>query len=207
MWTESGSATLSFESAGKPYRSPASLSHHRWRFPGGAIVRAKELKIVAGLHTEVLPWSKQSSIIYTSVDATLRKKQRLYEPYCLMISRLQVEDAYKLLFKDLGITRACTELLSRNAGISYGGSIVAGLHTEVLPWSKQSSIIYTSVDATLRKKQRLYEPYCLMISRLQVEDAYKLLFKDLGIIRASAELLSRNAGISHESPACLSYHQ
>lgn len=62
---------------------------------------------------EVLPWSKQCSIIYTSVDTTLRKKQRLYEPYCLMISRLHVEDACKLLFKDLGITRATPEQISR----------------------------------------------------------------------------------------------
>ncbi|KAJ5577199.1 hypothetical protein N7535_004125 [Penicillium sp. DV-2018c] len=62
---------------------------------------------------------------------------------------------------------------------------------EVLPWSKRSSIIYTSVDATLRKKQRLYEPYCLAISRLQVEDACKLLFKDLGISRPTAEQKSK----------------
>ncbi|CAI7618959.1 unnamed protein product [Penicillium glandicola] len=62
---------------------------------------------------EVLPWSKQCSIIYTSVDTTLRKKQRLYEPYCLMISRLQVEDACKLLFKDLGITRGTPEQISK----------------------------------------------------------------------------------------------
>ncbi|KAJ5494100.1 hypothetical protein N7463_010187 [Penicillium fimorum] len=62
---------------------------------------------------EVLPWSKQCSIIYTSVDTTLRKKQRLYEPYCLMISRLQVEDACKLLFKDLGIKRATPEQISK----------------------------------------------------------------------------------------------
>ncbi|KAJ5452120.1 hypothetical protein N7445_000303 [Penicillium cf. griseofulvum] len=62
---------------------------------------------------EVLPWSKQCSIIYTSVDTTLRKKQRLYEPYCLMISRLKVEDACSLLFKDLGITRATPEQISK----------------------------------------------------------------------------------------------
>lgn len=62
---------------------------------------------------EVLPWSKQCSIIYTSVDKTLRKKRRLYEPYCLMISRLQVGDACKLLFKDLGITRATPEQMAK----------------------------------------------------------------------------------------------
>ncbi|KAJ5135164.1 uncharacterized protein N7515_004442 [Penicillium bovifimosum] len=52
---------------------------------------------------DILPWSKQCSILYTSVDKTLRKKARLYEPYGLEISPLHVEDACKLLFKDLGI--------------------------------------------------------------------------------------------------------
>ncbi|OQD89690.1 hypothetical protein PENANT_c002G11140 [Penicillium antarcticum] len=56
-----------------------------------------------------LPWNRQCSIIYTSVDTTLRKKQRLYEPYCLMISRMHVEDACRLLFKDVGITRPTAE--------------------------------------------------------------------------------------------------
>jgi hypothetical protein len=58
---------------------------------------------------DFLPWNKQCSIIYTSVDTTLRRKQRLYEPYCLMIPRLHIEDACKLLFKDLGITRPTPE--------------------------------------------------------------------------------------------------
>jgi hypothetical protein len=58
---------------------------------------------------DFLPWNKQCSIIYTSIDTTLRKKQRLYEPYCLMIPRLHIEDACKLLFKDLGITRPTPE--------------------------------------------------------------------------------------------------
>lgn len=52
-----------------------------------------------------LPWNKRCSIIYTSIDTTLRKKQRLYEPYCLAIPRLHVEDACKLLYKDLGIRK------------------------------------------------------------------------------------------------------
>ncbi|KAJ5861638.1 uncharacterized protein N7529_008948 [Penicillium soppii] len=62
---------------------------------------------------DFLPWNKQCSIIYTSVDTTLRKKQRLYEPYCLMISPLHVEDACKLLFKDLGITRPTHEQIAK----------------------------------------------------------------------------------------------
>lgn len=53
-----------------------------------------------------LPWNKRCSIIYTSIDATLRKKQRLFEPYCLSMPRMRVEDARKLLFKDLGIKKA-----------------------------------------------------------------------------------------------------
>ncbi|KAJ6083181.1 hypothetical protein N7467_007316 [Penicillium canescens] len=60
-----------------------------------------------------LPWNRQCSIIYTSVDTTLRKKQRLYEPYCLMISRMHVEDACNLLFKDVGITRPTAEQISK----------------------------------------------------------------------------------------------
>ncbi|KAL4810278.1 hypothetical protein BDV18DRAFT_166684 [Aspergillus unguis] len=54
---------------------------------------------------QFLPFKERCAIIYTSVDKTLRKKQRLYEPYCLLVSPLQVEDACKLLFKDLGIKR------------------------------------------------------------------------------------------------------
>ncbi|KAJ5674035.1 hypothetical protein N7462_009474 [Penicillium macrosclerotiorum] len=56
-----------------------------------------------------LPWNKRCSIIYTSIDATLRKKQRLFEPYCLSIPRLKVEDACKLLYKDLGIKKPTPE--------------------------------------------------------------------------------------------------
>ncbi|PYI10136.1 catalytic protein [Aspergillus sclerotiicarbonarius CBS 121057] len=54
---------------------------------------------------QFLPFNKKCSIIYTSVDKTLRKKQRLYEPYCLMVRPLQVADACKLLFEDLAIRK------------------------------------------------------------------------------------------------------
>lgn len=73
---------------------------------------------------------------------------------------------------------------------------------QFLPFNKKCSIIYTSVDKTLRKKQRLFEPYCLQIPPLSVEDACKLLFKDLGIRRPSqdqgrkaAELVTHYAGL------------
>ncbi|KAJ5584453.1 uncharacterized protein N7459_004253 [Penicillium hispanicum] len=56
-----------------------------------------------------LPWNKRCGIIYTSIDTTLRKKQRLFEPYHLSMPRLRVEDACKLLFKDLGIKNPTPE--------------------------------------------------------------------------------------------------
>lgn len=56
-----------------------------------------------------LPWNKRCCIIYTSIDTTLRKKQRLFEPYCLSMPRMHVEDACKLLFRDLGIKRPTKE--------------------------------------------------------------------------------------------------
>ncbi|KAL6235579.1 hypothetical protein BDW75DRAFT_230196 [Aspergillus navahoensis] len=60
-----------------------------------------------------LPFKERCGIIYTSVDKTLRKKQRLYEPYCLLVAPLQVEDACKLLFKDLGIKRPTKEQIRK----------------------------------------------------------------------------------------------
>ncbi|CAG7985244.1 unnamed protein product [Penicillium salamii] len=72
-------------------------------------------------------------------------------------------------------------------GITFSDENEINLFRNFLPWNRNCSIIYTSVDTTLRKKQRLYEPYCLMIPRLHVEDACKLLFKDLGITRPTPE--------------------
>lgn len=68
---------------------------------------------------QFLPFNKRCSIIYTSVDRTLRRKQRLFEPHGLRLGPLKVEDACKLLFKDLDIkkptagqTRKATELVT-----------------------------------------------------------------------------------------------
>ncbi|KAB8257786.1 lipa and NB-ARC domain protein [Aspergillus pseudonomiae] len=82
-------------------------------------------------------------------------------------------------------------------GISFDHHDDLDHFRQFLPFNRNCSIIYTSVDKTLRKKQRLYEPYCLQIKPLQVEDACKLLFKDLGIrkptpsqIRKATELVN-----------------
>ncbi|PGH18031.1 hypothetical protein AJ79_00657 [Helicocarpus griseus UAMH5409] len=60
-----------------------------------------------------------------------------------------------------------------------------------IPYNKNSSIIYTSLDRTLRKKRRLFEPFGLKVRPLSVEDARKLLFKDLGIKQPTAEQLRK----------------
>lgn len=57
----------------------------------------------------LLPYSRNSSIIYTSVDKTLGRKQRLYEPFALKVKPLDVPDACALLFKDLGIENPTTK--------------------------------------------------------------------------------------------------
>ncbi|KAL4785698.1 hypothetical protein BJX76DRAFT_366768 [Aspergillus varians] len=72
-------------------------------------------------------------------------------------------------------------------GLSFGHDQDINDFKQFLPFKERCSIIYTSVDKTLRKKQRLYEPYCLLMAPLQVEDACKLLFKDLGIKRPTKE--------------------
>lgn len=91
--------------------------------------REEWLLIFDGLHfgqddelndfKQFLPFNTRCSIIYTSVDKTLRKKQRLFEPYCLRIHPLKVQEACKLFFKDLGIrkptsgqVRKATELVA-----------------------------------------------------------------------------------------------
>lgn len=77
----------------------------------------------------LLPWNKRCSIIYTSRDATLRRKSRLFEPYCISISRLSVQDACKLLFKDLGIKRPTHEQTLRATEIvEYYECLPLALH-------------------------------------------------------------------------------
>ncbi|KAK2802776.1 hypothetical protein FQN51_004304 [Onygenales sp. PD_10] len=60
-----------------------------------------------------------------------------------------------------------------------------------IPYHTNSSIIYTSVDRTLTKKRRLYEPFGLKVRPLSVNDARKLLFKDIGIKHPTAEQIRK----------------
>ncbi|GAB1211701.1 hypothetical protein ATERTT37_000825 [Aspergillus terreus] len=81
-------------------------------------------------------------------------------------------------------------------GISFACDDDLNNFRQFLPFKEKCSIIYTSVDRTLSKKQRLYEPYCLKMPPLEVNDACRLLFKDMRIknptkqqIRKATELV------------------
>lgn len=56
-----------------------------------------------------IPDSKNSSIIYTSVDRTLVRKQRLLYPIAVKVRPLQEQDAMELLYRGLGIKHPTPE--------------------------------------------------------------------------------------------------
>lgn len=72
-------------------------------------------------------------------------------------------------------------------GLSFDDDREITSFKRCLPFSKRSSIIYTSVDRTLARKQRLFEPYCLTVRQLKVDEGRQLLFHNLGIKKPSAE--------------------
>ncbi|KAJ5493140.1 hypothetical protein N7539_001886 [Penicillium diatomitis] len=76
-----------------------------------------------------LPWSTRCSVIYTSINANLRKKQRLFEPYRLCVPRLEVEDACRLLYRDLSIRRPTIEQSAKAAQIAkYHDCLPLAIH-------------------------------------------------------------------------------
>ncbi|OKL63384.1 hypothetical protein UA08_01515 [Talaromyces atroroseus] len=72
-------------------------------------------------------------------------------------------------------------------GLNFDEDSQLNAFKKYLPFRKNTSIIYTSVDRTLAKKQRLFEPYCLTVRPLKVDDARQLLFDDLDIKKPTAE--------------------
>lgn len=76
-------------------------------------------------------------------------------------------------------------------GLSFDEDSQINDFKQYLPFSKNSSILYTSVDRTLAKKQRLYGPYSLTVRPLKVEDARHLLFNHLGIKKPTASQLKK----------------
>ncbi|KAL2829679.1 hypothetical protein BDW59DRAFT_141781 [Aspergillus cavernicola] len=92
-------------------------------------------------------------------------------------------------------------------GVNFGHDEDINMFKQFLPFRERCSIIYTSVDKTLRKKQRLYEPYCLLVSPLQIEDACKFLFKDLGIKRPTkAQVRKATEVVTHYECLPLAIH-
>lgn len=76
-------------------------------------------------------------------------------------------------------------------GLSFDDDREITYFKRYLPFSKRSSIIYTSVDRTLARKQRLFEPYCLTVRQLKVDEGRQLLFKTLGIKKPTAEQIKK----------------
>ncbi|GES62041.1 hypothetical protein ATETN484_0007002200 [Aspergillus terreus] len=72
-----------------------------------------------------LPWNTRSGIIYTSIDRTLSKKQRLFEPYNLFVRPLEAEDACKILYNHLRLKKPTKEQVLRARELVY--------HYECLP--------------------------------------------------------------------------
>ncbi|PWY92397.1 catalytic protein [Aspergillus heteromorphus CBS 117.55] len=92
-------------------------------------------------------------------------------------------------------------------GISFAHENDLNHFKQFLPFNKKCSIVYTSVDKTLRKKQRLYEPYCLKVRPLEVKDACRLLFEDLGIRKPTkAQIFKGTELVTHYECLPLAIH-
>ncbi|EEH39786.2 LipA and NB-ARC domain-containing protein [Paracoccidioides lutzii Pb01] len=118
-----------------------------------------------------IPYNTNSSIIYTSVDRTLRKKQRLFEPFGLKVRPLSVENARNLLFKDLGIKQPTSEQMRKATELVE--------HFECLPLAIHAighrlSATGKSLEKYRIKPQttdkRLAEPYRGIMADLQNND-------------------------------------
>ena len=76
-------------------------------------------------------------------------------------------------------------------GVSFDEDQDISHFKQFLPTNKNCSIIYTSVDKTLARKQRLFEPYCLTVLPLNRKDGCRLLFKDLAIRKPSQSQIQK----------------
>ncbi|KAB8202865.1 lipa and NB-ARC domain protein [Aspergillus parasiticus] len=159
--------------SGKSHLARQYVWSQRKTYPGGVFwVDAKTRESTAKCFWDIA----QAAMLTEAQD--LQQPQKYVEA---VRNWLQIREEWLLIFD----------------GISFDHDDDLNNFRQFLPFNKNCSIIYTSVDKTLRKKQRLYEPYCLQIKPLQVEDACKLLFKDLGIrkptpsqIRKATELVN-----------------
>lgn len=82
-------------------------------------------------------------------------------------------------------------------GLNFDEDSQLNAFKKYLPFRKNTSIIYTSVDRTLAKKQRLFEPYRLTVRPLKAEEARHLLFDDLDIENPTDEQYKKATEIVH----------
>ncbi|KAJ9205722.1 hypothetical protein DTO207G8_3272 [Paecilomyces variotii] len=125
---------------------------------------------------QFLPFNKNSSIIYTSINRTLRKKQRLFEPYCLMVQPLKVEEACKLLFKDLGIKLPTIKQRQKAKELAeYYQCLPLAIHAIGHRLNASSKPIETYQINSHLTDEKLAEPYLIIMNDLWVNKHYEAL--------------------------------
>jgi hypothetical protein len=116
-----------------------------------------------------IPDSKGNSIIFTSVDRTLAKRQRLLYPTAVKVSPLSVDDARRLLYKGLDIKNPtaaqeakatelvkyyeCLPLAIHAAGhvLTAKGKALEKFHVRSYPTSKRLAEPYAEIMQDLRE--------------------------------------------------------
>lgn len=116
-----------------------------------------------------IPDSKGNSIIFTSVDRTLAKRQRLLDPAAVKVSPLSVDDARRLLYKGLDIRNPtpaqeakatelvkyyeCLPLAIHAAGhvLTAKGKALEKFHVRSYPTSKRLAEPYAEIMQDLRE--------------------------------------------------------
>jgi hypothetical protein len=116
-----------------------------------------------------IPDSKGNSIIFTSVDRTLAKRQRLLYPAAVKVSPLSVDDARRLLYKGLDIKNPtpvqeakatelvkyyeCLPLAIHAAGhvLTAKGKALEKFHVRSYPTSKRLAEPYAEIMQDLRE--------------------------------------------------------
>ncbi|CRG85975.1 ATPase family AAA domain-containing protein 2B [Talaromyces islandicus] len=154
--------------SGKTHLAREYVHRHRRDYPGGVFwIDAKSI-----LSTSTCYWDVARAAALTSDSDATQPPSTSTNIYVDEVRHwFESREEWLLVFDGLGFD----EDSQLNAFKKY------------LPFTKNSSILYTSVDRTLAKKQRLFEPYCLTVRPLQVEEARHLLFKDLDIKKPTPE--------------------
>ena len=127
-----------------------------------------------------LPFKPNTSIIYTSVDRTLRQKQRLYEPYGLAVQPLAVEAACQLLFTELGISNPNTRQTQKARElVRYYECLPLAIHALGHRLNASGKPLETYQPGSHLTDSRLAEPYREIMTDLnsnQYTEALQLIY-------------------------------